>query len=210
MRRSSEARANEIIDVVVGLLDSEGYESVQVRTVAAKARVSLATIYELFGTRDDLIVTAVRRWMDANAYEQLKPSKPGESPYQTLVGVLHTVFEPWEKHPEMLRAYHYARASPGGDGLVMHGLGIVMPIAETALKGADPGFLDDLRLIFGHVVRAVIARFADGEIAITEVLPILERTLSRLVPDDQIRHGSPSSKGSDHRRSARKSRGRSA
>jgi hypothetical protein len=45
----------------------------------------------------------------------------------------------------------------------------------------DPTFLDDLKLIFSHVVRAVIARFADGEIPITEVLPVLERTLFRLM-----------------------------
>jgi TetR/AcrR family transcriptional regulator, cholesterol catabolism regulator len=186
MRRSAEARANDIIDVVIDLFESEGYEAVQVRTVARRARVSLATIYELFGTREQLIVSALERWMDVNAYDALTAHESGESPYETLVGVLRTVFEPWERHPGMLKAYHRARTAPGGDGLVMHGLTIVRPIAEAALEGTDPRYLDDVGLIFSHVVRAVIARFADGEIEITDVLPILERTLFRLMTDNHL------------------------
>lgn len=186
MRRSAEARANDIIDAVIELLESGGYEAVQVRTVARRARVSLATIYEQFGTREQLILTALRRWMDVNAYDALSAPEPGESPYETLVGVLRTVFEPWERNPAMLIAYHRARTLPGGDDLVMYGLATVRPIAEAALEGADPGYLDDVRLIFRHVIRGVVARFADGEIAITDVLPILERTLFRLTTDNHL------------------------
>jgi AcrR family transcriptional regulator len=186
MRRTPWEQASGIIEVSLELLDKEGYEAFQVRTVAKRARVSLATIYNLFGTRDQLVVAAVQRWLDVNAYEVMSPPEPGESPYETLMRVLRTVFEPWERHPNMLKAYHRARSSPGGDGLVMHGLAIVRPIAEAALEGADPRYLDDLGLIFGHVLRAVIARFADGEISIEEVLPILERTLFRLMTDNEL------------------------
>jgi AcrR family transcriptional regulator len=62
MRRSPETTA----DVVVDLLESEGYEAVEVRTVARRARISLATMYELFATRDELILLAVERWMQEN------------------------------------------------------------------------------------------------------------------------------------------------
>jgi hypothetical protein len=43
-----------------------------------------------------------------------------------------------------------------------------------------------VELIHGHVVRAVIARFADGEIAFVDVLPILERTLFRLTTNNEL------------------------
>jgi len=85
MRESADARADAIIDVVVDLLESEGYEAVQVRTVARRARISLATLYELFGTRDQLIVAAVERWMEANAYAELTMPEPDEPPYETMV-----------------------------------------------------------------------------------------------------------------------------
>jgi AcrR family transcriptional regulator len=206
VRRSAEVRFNDIIDVVGDLLDNEGYEAVQVRTVARRAGVSLATIYQLFGTREQLIASALERWMDVNAYEALSAPEPGESPYETLVRVLRTVFEPWEQHPRMLKAYHRVRAGPGGDELVMHGMTIVRPIAEAAVEGADPRYLDDVRLIFGHVVRAVIARFADGEIAIGDVLPILERTLFRLTADNRLGSAGALPRAASARRSRTKQR----
>ena len=86
----------------------------------------------------------------------------------------------------MLVAYHRARSQPNGERLMLRGLAVVRPIAEAALADADPQFLSDLELIHGHVVRAAIARFADGEIEVTEILPILELTLFRLLTDQNI------------------------
>ena len=186
MRKRAEARTDEILDAVIEILDSEGYEAVQVRTVAQRARISLSTMYKLFGTLDDLIVTAVERWLETNAYATLTMPEADESPYETLVGVLRNVFEPWEQHPNMLIAYHRARSLPGGDKLVLVGLSIVRPIAEAALANADPLYLDDLQLIHGLVVQAAIAQFADGQIEVTDILPILERTLFRLMNDNRI------------------------
>lgn len=186
MRERAEARADSIVDVVVDLLETEGYDAVQVRTVARRARISLATLYKLFGTRDELIVTALERWMDANAYAELTMPEPDESPYDTMVRVLHTVFEPWEQNPHMLEAYHRARSGPGGERLDVHGSAIVRPIVEAAMPpDTDPQYLSDVLLIHGHVVRAVVARFADGEIAVTDILPILERALFRLTSDNR-------------------------
>jgi TetR/AcrR family transcriptional regulator, cholesterol catabolism regulator len=185
MREPAEARAGAIVDVVLDLLETEGYDAVQVRTVAKRARVSLSTIYKLFGTRDDLIVTALERWMDANAYGALTMPEPAESPYETMVRVLRTVVEPWEQHPRMLAAYHRARTGPNGKRLDQHGMAIVEPIVEAALAGADPQYLSDVELVHGHVVRGAIARFAEGEIEVTDILPILERALFRLTTDNR-------------------------
>ena len=60
-----------IVTVVIDLLDTEGYDSVRLRDVASRARVSLATIYKLFGTRDELIVAALGRWLAENGYAEL-------------------------------------------------------------------------------------------------------------------------------------------
>jgi AcrR family transcriptional regulator len=51
MSEDRQARAREaVVQVVVELLESEGYDAVQVRTVARRARVSLATMYKFFPT----------------------------------------------------------------------------------------------------------------------------------------------------------------
>jgi TetR/AcrR family transcriptional regulator, cholesterol catabolism regulator len=185
MGERAVARADVILDVVIDLLDNEGYEAVQVRTVAKRARVSLATIYKLFGTLDRLMASAVERWMENHAYAELNLPQPGESPYEILVRVLRAVFEPWEQHPRMLEAHYRLRSGPSGPWLDAQGRSIVQPLTGTALDQADPAYVSDLYLIFGHAHRGVMARFADGEIAVTDILPLLERTLWRLTADDQ-------------------------
>jgi AcrR family transcriptional regulator len=185
MRPRTELRAGEIVDVVIDLIDTEGYDAVQVRTVAKQARISLATLYNLFETRENLIAIALRKWMDANAYGALTMPQPGDSPYDTLVRVVRTVFTPWEQHPRMLEAYHRVQSSPSGQRLDLYGWDTVRPIAEAALEGADAEYLADLALICEHVHRAAIARFADGEIAVTDIVPIMERTLFRLTTDNR-------------------------
>jgi TetR/AcrR family transcriptional regulator, cholesterol catabolism regulator len=191
MRPRSEARADEIINVVIELLDSEGYDAVQVRTVARLAHVSLATIYKLFGTREQLIVTAVERWMQANAYAELTPPDADESSFDILVRVLRTVFQPWERHPRMLEAHYRLRTAPYGQWLRARGMAMVKPLTQAALKDADPAYVSDLELISVHVERGVMARFADGEIEVTEILPILERSLRRLTGEYETKPTRP-------------------
>ncbi|MGW6426456.1 TetR family transcriptional regulator [Nocardia sp. NPDC055053] len=175
----------KIIAVVLDLLTTDGYDAVQLRTVAAQAHVSLAKIYRLFHTRDELIIAALHQWMDANAYADVTPPEPGESVRDSLTRLLRTVFEPWERNPKMLEAYHHARTGPGGERLDSQGLIAVLPAAEVALRDLDPGYLADLGLIMGNMALALIGRFAAGTLPITEILATLERTAYRMTADNE-------------------------
>ena len=177
---TSGRQADPILDIVVEMLDNEGYEAVQLREVARRAHVSLATIYKRYRTRDELIVAALDGWMGANRYAAL-PSLidglPGESIYVDLMHVMRTIFEPWERHPLMLRSYFRARSGPGGKRLIQRGVDAVVPVAKAVLAQAEPGFAKDLELILTGVVYGFLARFAQGEIDVTEIVPGIERTV---------------------------------
>ena len=105
---------DRILDIVVEILETEGYEAVQLREVARRAKTSLATIYKRYSTRDELILAALDSWMAENRYSGLagQVREPGETLYEALMRLFRTIFEPWEKHPDMLRAYSRARAAP--------------------------------------------------------------------------------------------------
>lgn len=169
-----------ILDIVIEMLDTEGYEAVQLREVARRAHVSLATIYKRYPTRDELIVAALDGWMNANRYAGL-PSLiedlPRDSIYVDLMHVMRTIFEPWERHPLMLRSYFQARSGPGGKRLIQHGVDAVVPLAKAVLAQADPEFVKDLELILTGVVFGLLTRFAQGEIDVTEIVPGIERTV---------------------------------
>jgi TetR/AcrR family transcriptional regulator, cholesterol catabolism regulator len=185
MREDRQARAREaIVGVVVELLESGGYDAVQVRAVAKRARVSQSTIYNFFPTRHELIATAVGRWMETNIYASVADPPPGMSLYERLMWVFRQVFEPWERNPRMLEAYCRARAGPGGSRLDLEGRAAVEPASLAMLSQLDPVYADDVSKILSNVAFAVMARFAAGEIAVTDMLPLLDRTVLRLTADN--------------------------
>ena len=79
--------------------------------------------------------------------------------------VLRTIFEPWENHPAMLKAYFRARTAPGGQKLIRRGFDAVVPAVMEVLADADPEFIRDADTIVSSAVYG-LGRFAAGEIAI--------------------------------------------
>lgn len=170
---------DRIIDIVIEILETDGYEAVQLREVARRSRTSLATIYKRYPTRDHLILAALESWMDENRYAGLahQHHEPDESVYDGLMRVFGTIFEPWERHPEMLKAYYRSRSATGREILLHRGLDIVIPAAMEILDGVDKDFVADLNSVVGSLVYGLSGRFAAGEIPITDILPTLERTV---------------------------------
>jgi hypothetical protein len=102
-----------------------------------------------------------------NRYSGLtKPHDTDESIYIGLMRVLRTIFEPWEDHPAMLKAYFRARTGPGGQKLIRRGFDAVVPAVMEVLADADPGFIRDADTIVSSAVYGLLGRFAPGEIAI--------------------------------------------
>jgi AcrR family transcriptional regulator len=182
-RRSDDQVRDVTLDVVVDMLESGGYDAVRLQEVAKRARLSLAKIYKLFPSRQELIVSAMERWMAANIYTDMAMPGPDESIGETQIRVLRTLFKPWERAPHMLKAYHRAVTGPGGERLEAQGWALVEPVARASFKDADPEQARDVETILPYVVYGLIGRFTDGHIAITDILPILERAVARLTGD---------------------------
>jgi AcrR family transcriptional regulator len=177
---AQEVTPDPLIDIVVDLIDTQGYDAVQLREVARRARMSLTTIYKRYPTRDELIVAALRWWMDTHRYAAFSShpaSLADESVYDGLMWIFRAIFEPWEKHPHMLQAYVRAQAGPGGDELTQHGFNVVVPAARAVLRNCEDRFAEDLGLILTGVVYGTLGQFAGGAIAITDIVPTIERTV---------------------------------
>ncbi|NVN51171.1 TetR family transcriptional regulator [Mycolicibacterium hippocampi] len=168
-----------ILGIVVEILETDGYDAVQLREVARRARTSLTTIYKRYPTRDELILAALEAWMEENRYAGITPHprEVGESLYTAHMRVLRALFEPWEQHPAMLAAFFRARSAPGGQRLLRRGLDVVVPTVLELLVGVDDDFVADLDRIIASLVYGLLGRFAAGEIDITEILPTLDRTV---------------------------------
>jgi AcrR family transcriptional regulator len=174
-----EQRRDRILDIVVDIVETEGYDAVQLREVARRARTSLATIYKRYATRDELIASALESWMRENRFAALASQShdADESLYAGLMRLLRTIFEPWERHPAMLKAYFRARGAPGGQQLIRRGFAASVPAGMEVLADVDPGFVQDLNTVLSSLAYGLSGRFAAGEIDITDILPALERTV---------------------------------
>ncbi|MFC9898134.1 TetR family transcriptional regulator [Nocardia sp. NPDC127579] len=183
-KEPEEALRGRIVDVVRAQLETEGYDAVQLREVARRARVSLTTIYKHFPTRDELILSALEAWMAENSYVAMEYPPPGESIYDGLMRVIRHVFEPWERHPMMLRAYHRARRGPGAERLDTQGLDAVLPVVGAVLAGAEQTYLQDIATITSNMAFALLGQCADGTLEVAQALPLIERAIYRLTADN--------------------------
>lgn len=183
-RKGEGDPARKITETTLSLLESEGYDAVQLRRVARVAQVSLTTVYKLYPTRDELVLAAVAQWMATNTYTELDPPRADESLADVLKRVTRYVFEPWERHPRMLAAYYHARSGPGGQRLDAQGFAAVLPAVSTMFASLDEDYAADLALVLTNMVYALLGRFAHGDLAITEILPALERAIGRLTQNN--------------------------
>ncbi|MFF0491927.1 TetR family transcriptional regulator [Nocardia sp. NPDC003482] len=183
-RRSNRDAAAVIIDEVIALIEAEGYDAVQLREVARRAKVSLTTVYKLYPTRDALILAAIEEWMATNTYHPAPPAPDRETLRDGLIRLLRSVFEPWERHPRMLEAHYLARSAPGGQRLDNQGFAAILPSAADLLDDLDPDYVADVALVLTNMTHALIGRFVDGALASTEILPALERVIYRLTSDN--------------------------
>ncbi len=170
--------------MVLELLEDDGYDAVQLREVARRARVSLATVYKWFPTRNEMIVAAVERWMAEHSYSTVTAPEPGESLRAGLMRLLRCVFEPWERDPRMLEAYYRARSGVGGHRLDAQGVEAILPVAAPLVEGADPRYVADVGMVLSNLTFALIGRFVDKTMDITEILPTLDRAIHRLTADN--------------------------
>jgi TetR/AcrR family transcriptional regulator, cholesterol catabolism regulator len=182
-RRAPADKARVVIDIVIELLDAGGYDSVHVGDVAKRAQISLVTLYSLFSSRDELIVSAVERWLNDNVFTDEVSVSADKSLGEALIELMSTVMKPWEQHPRMLEALFRARESPGSHRLRMSGYEYAATVLAPAIQDADPDFVSDLFMILWHVQSSVMAGCARGDIPISDALPILERTVNRLTSD---------------------------
>jgi AcrR family transcriptional regulator len=172
-----ESADDPLLSVVAEILDTEGYDAVQLREVARRSRISLRTIYKRYGSRDELIIAALETWMAQNRFAGLADLaiRADDSVYDSMVGYHRAIFEPWERHPLMLMAYHRASTGPGGERLFRPGREAAQPLMQAIATRTDATVAQDIGEIMANIIYALTGRFADGEIEIAEVLRGFER-----------------------------------
>jgi TetR/AcrR family transcriptional regulator, cholesterol catabolism regulator len=101
--RTQQARRQRIIAAAVELLEDGEYDTVQMRDVAERAGVALATIYRYFTSKEHLYAAALLDWAaDYPVKGRLERSNGGdEARFRAL---MRRAVRAFERHPQMMRA----------------------------------------------------------------------------------------------------------
>lgn len=90
--RRRQLLRDEILQAAGALLNEKGYAAMSMDELASRAGISKPTLYQLFATKEDLILAAVIHWFDQ--VEQVVASDPTpRTPLQRLLFTLRTVVQ---------------------------------------------------------------------------------------------------------------------
>jgi TetR/AcrR family transcriptional regulator, cholesterol catabolism regulator len=80
-------RRAKIIEAVIGLIADVGAEAVQMRDVAQRSGVALATVYRYFSSKDHLLAAALEDWQK-RLTRRILASRLGRTDHDPLPGIL--------------------------------------------------------------------------------------------------------------------------
>lgn len=175
-----DPRVGPILDAVIQVFESGGYDAVNLREIARSARVSLETIYTLFGSRDALRIAAMQRWLQHNVYDTFPALDPNGSTADLTMTVLRHMIAPYNDNPTMLRTYARARMSPGGDELQVLGELATQGVSESIHPNPDPATLRLEQAIY-HILFSLTIHCGEGKLPPEEMLPILDTAVRKLL-----------------------------
>ncbi len=112
---NQQARRRRILEATLELVTEHGYHGTVMRDVATRADVSATTLYNLYNTKSELLLAALRERIVESVRLALRDApEPG---YRYLLALVHHVAESTRRAPEFVTAISEAlfRAAPGDE-----------------------------------------------------------------------------------------------
>ncbi|RDH79815.1 TetR/AcrR family transcriptional regulator [Mycolicibacterium moriokaense] len=94
------ARRARIIEAVIELIGEVGAEAVQMRDVAQRSEVALATVYRYFSSKDHLLAAALEDWQK-RLTRRILASRSRRDPLHDVLDYLQRAQRAFYRNPEM-------------------------------------------------------------------------------------------------------------
>ncbi|MCU0273523.1 MAG: TetR family transcriptional regulator [Acidimicrobiales bacterium] len=157
----------------------KGYEAVSMRELAAETRMSLSTIYELVGSKDELIAMAHAGGMERLREELAMRPPRGATPEARVRAVVRRLADSLEHDEVRTRALMRALYSP--EPRIRTSIesvgGSFGAIIDAAIGDAEIPDRDDVVDLLGHVVNSVIVSWLNGRLDVAGVRRKLDRAV---------------------------------
>jgi AcrR family transcriptional regulator len=184
------ARRDRVLKAAIVLATEGGYDSVQMRDVAAKARVALGTLYRYFSSKDHLLVSCLGQW--TKEFQERIALKPptGDSAADRVVDVLQRASRALERSPDLMAAFVTGLTSLSGDDPV--GLaeatevyGLLHEFVTNAMDGGEIENREAVVRVIGEVWLATLIASIRGWARPGQMAEDLEAAVRLLMPSDR-------------------------
>ena len=184
------ARRDRVLKAAIALASSGGYDAVQMRDVAAKARVALGTLYRYFSSKDHLLVSCLGRW--TVEFQQRIALRPpvGETPADRVVDVLQRAARALERAPNLMAAFVTGLTSLSGEDPV--GLaeatevyGLLHEFVTKAMDGDEVADREAVVRVIGEVWLATLIASVRGWARPGQMAEDLEAAVRLLLPAER-------------------------
>lgn len=164
-------RRRRVIDAAVALAGEGGYDMVQMRDVATRARVALGTIYRYFESKDQLLAAALVEW--AHGLETRLGQRPpvGENAEERVADVLRRASRSIERNQQLSSALVTAMASPD-EGIQRYQAevnDVLIRVLCAAAGDFEPERRDGAVRILAHVWFAALIGWVHGWRGVTSI-----------------------------------------
>lgn len=189
----SPARAatrERLLATAIELATEGGYDAVTLRRVAAAAGVSVPTVYQHAGSKDQLLVEALMSLGERSTARVRQRAPRGDGPAERLSDVFSLILREAARKPLLYQALYraYAGSAPAAaesDGLVGFGPERAAWIGHTLRAGNHTGHddagLDSAARILSCLFLGAMVGVAAGR-DVAEVGAILDEATRRLLP----------------------------
>jgi AcrR family transcriptional regulator len=105
-------RRAKIIEAVIDLIGEVGAEEVQMRDVARRSGVALATVYRYFSSRDHLLAAALEDWQKRLTRRIVASARPlAQDPLPGMLDYLRRAQRAFHRNPAMAALMHQMMTS---------------------------------------------------------------------------------------------------
>ncbi|MCA1833383.1 MAG: TetR family transcriptional regulator [Actinomycetota bacterium] len=143
LTEKQSARRRRVIKAAMVLAAEGGYDAVQMRDVAARARVALGTLYRYFPSKDQLLVAALGEWTGELQQRLVTRPPRGSTPVERVTDVLRRATRALEREPQLTAA---------------------LVTALSSLTSEDPKALEDASSVYLVMSEIIGHAMDDGDV----------------------------------------------
>jgi AcrR family transcriptional regulator len=164
LTQAQAARRQRVLDAAMALGAEGGYDAVQMRAVAARAEVAVATIYHYFSSKDHLLAATMIDWSaDLERQLQRRPPK-GDTVADREVDVVRRATKAMERTPTLAAALVTAVSAhdPAAAACERQITETIRRVLALPMDELDPEHRDRAVRVLTHVWNSALLRWVNG------------------------------------------------